>query len=113
MDYTVIEIITEAGYRLHIGINYTAIKHLKSGSTQTFSGDGHRQKAVKVEWALQYADDHKRSGISGHVNSNILANEVRRLRDLTTPRKARAVNYFTWGRNGDMPYFSPLPIKAD
>lgn len=41
--------------------------------------------AERLELALQYADDRNQSGISGHVVSNVLAKEVRRLQALTHP----------------------------
>jgi hypothetical protein len=39
-----IEIITEAGYRLTIGKDYTDVK--KDGKTKRFIGDNHRSQAV-------------------------------------------------------------------
>jgi hypothetical protein len=40
----IIEIITEAGYRLTIGKDYTEVK--KDGKTKRFIGDKHRLQAV-------------------------------------------------------------------
>jgi hypothetical protein len=42
----VIEVITEAGYHVHIGPSFTHVTHKEKGGKK-FVGPGHRQKAVE------------------------------------------------------------------
>lgn len=46
-----IEIITEAGYHLHIGPSHTTVT--RDGRTKRFIGDNHRLQAV--EWVIRAA----------------------------------------------------------
>lgn len=41
----IIEIITEAGYRLRIGIDYTQVS--RDGKSKRFIGNNHRRQAVE------------------------------------------------------------------
>jgi hypothetical protein len=42
----VIEVITEAGYKAHIGKDFTHVTHKELGGKK-FVGPGHRQKSVE------------------------------------------------------------------
>lgn len=46
-----IEIITEAGYQLHIGPGHTTVT--RDGKAKRFIGDNHRRQAV--EWVIRAA----------------------------------------------------------